>query len=70
MYNKVIKYIVVYALLFFSFSLFISTIGYYVIVFDWKGTWWHVMMNAGMLGLLIIASIIIYALAEKIKAKV
>lgn len=68
--EKIIKYLLAYTLMFISFLLFFSSLGYYVFLFDWHGTRISVWMNAGLLAILVAASIAIYAVAEKIKSRV
>ncbi|SCB99339.1 hypothetical protein [Kosakonia oryziphila] len=70
MSEKIIKYLLAYALMFISVLLFFSSLGYYLFLFDWHGTRVTVWMNAGFLVVIVAASIAIYAVAEKIKSQI
>lgn len=70
MIEKTIKYSLVYILIFISSVTFFSTLGYYILVFDWKSENSSLAINSGMLLLLVLTSIAIYYIAEKIKSKI
>ncbi|CAI0748256.1 Uncharacterised protein [Serratia quinivorans] len=70
MIRKIIKYSLVYMMIFISFVTFFSTLGYYILVFDWSNEPSNLAINSGAFLLLVLASIAIYYVAEKIKSKI
>lgn len=69
MFERVSKYVIVYLMLIVSFMLFFSTLGYYIFVFDWSVTTLEITINAALLIILLVASIVIYYFAEKLKSR-
>ncbi|CAI0818380.1 Uncharacterised protein [Serratia quinivorans] len=70
MIRKIIKYSLVYMMIFISSVTFFSTLGYYILVFDWSNEASNLAINSGAFLLLVLASIAIYYIAEKIKSKI
>lgn len=70
MIRKIIKYSLVYMMIFISSVTFFSTLGYYILVFDWSNESSNLAINSGAFLLLVLASFAIYYVAEKIKSKI
>ena len=70
MIRKIIKYSLVYMMIFISSVTLFSTLGYYILVFDWSNELSNLAINSGAFLLLVLVSIAIYYIAEKIKSKI
>jgi len=67
MFKKSAFYFVSYLLTFLSALILITCTGYYVVFFDWNISVMGKVINAALIIISVTASILLYAVAEKLK---